>query len=213
MFFTKKLNKKQMKIAKRSLVFISLFAVLIVSSGILGTVLYYQGKFGSIADVSYGSTVYYEGYENETLGGSPCGYGSSGRCTGKYYTANAKLAIYDSDAYNSSRSLRIESIQGAGAEVTINSENLTLPDWKFGQLYEASVMAKATSNEFPFRMFFNHYVANKANDNYFPATTSWQRYSFRFRYFDPQDGHAPGTILPRIGTYTDTKWNPRSGLI
>src|SRR3989339_1820566 len=43
-----------MKIAKRSLIFISLFAGLIVLVGISGTVLYYQGRFSSSADVVTG---------------------------------------------------------------------------------------------------------------------------------------------------------------
>lgn len=204
----------KMKIAKRSVVFISLFAILIVSSGILGTVLYYQGRFKSGADINYGSTVYFEDYENETLGGSPCGYGSSGRCTGKYYAdRSANQAVYDSDAYNSSKSLRLESIIGKDVEVSVNSNyTSTMPDWKFGQLYEASIMAKATSNELPFRLYFNHLVANEANYQFFPATTSWQRYSFKFRYFDPQDGRASGKILPRVGV-RELKFNSRNGFV
>src|SRR3989339_518299 len=43
-----------MKIAKRSLIFVSLFAGLIVLVGISGTVLYYQGRFSSSADVVTG---------------------------------------------------------------------------------------------------------------------------------------------------------------
>src|SRR3990167_8761243 len=44
----------KMKIAKKSLIFISLCASLIVLVGILGTILYYQGRFKSSADVVTG---------------------------------------------------------------------------------------------------------------------------------------------------------------